>query len=190
MNDIEIEDKILEILQVTEEISSNEVHRKLGVNKARYTIIRDKMIKEEWIKLSEKKGRKYLAKTNIYIPKFYDYDPIRIGRINCKTYLESMKTNRPLFKVGKNGKNEIAEETKMVLNAFFHELDRQMILHIRLVNAEALGLIKNKDMKYHQKRCVEFVQARIKTLLKDHGEFKEEIKDFAQSKIRMLEFKI
>lgn len=189
MNDIEIEDKILEILQSTEEISSNQVYRKLGVNKARYTIIRDKMIKEEWIRLSEKNGRKYLAKTNIDIPKFYDYDPIRIARINCKTYLESMKTNRPLF-IKKNEKYEITEEMKMVLNAFFHELDRQMILHIRLVNAEALGIIKNKDMKYHQKRCVEFVQARIKILLKDHSEFREEIKDFAQSKIRMLEFKI
>jgi len=101
-----------------------------------------------------------------------------------------MKANRPLFEVKKNETYTITEEMKFVLNSFFHELDRQMILHIRLVNAEALGLLKNKDVEYHQKRCVEFVQARIKVLLKDHSEFKQEILDFAQSKIRMLEFKI
>jgi glyoxylate carboligase len=65
-----------------------------------------------------------------------------------------------------------------------------MIVYTRLVNAEALGLIRQSRAEFHQKKCVDLVHEFIKALLKDHSEFKEEIKDYAQAKIRTVEFKI
>ena len=76
------------------------------------------------------------------------------------------------------------------MDAFFQELDRQMIVNTRLVNAEALGLIRSSKARFHQKKCVEFVHEFIKKLLNDHKEFKEEIKEYAQSQLRTVQFKI
>ena len=58
MEDIQLENDILDILSPIEPMWSNEVFRLLHVNKTRYHRIRDKMIKEEWIK-AEKKGVTY-----------------------------------------------------------------------------------------------------------------------------------
>ena len=78
----------------------------------------------------------------------------------------------------------------MYLNAFFHELDRQMIVCIRFVNAEALGLITSARARAIQQECIDFVKEYIKKLVNDHREFKDEIKEYAQSQLRTVQFKI
>ena len=77
-----------------------------------------------------------------------------------------------------------------MLDAYFHELDRQMIVCTRLVNAEALGLIRPSKSRFHQKKCIEFVHEFIKKLMRDHKEFKNEIIEYAQSQLRTVQFKI
>ena len=77
-----------------------------------------------------------------------------------------------------------------MLDAYFHELDRQMIVCIRFVNAEALGLITSARARAIQHECIEFVKEYIKKLLNDHKEFKDEIKEYAQSQLRTVQFKI
>ena len=65
-----------------------------------------------------------------------------------------------------------------------------MVVCTRLVNAEALGLIRSSKAIFHQRQCIEFVHEFIKKLLSDHKEFKEEIKEYAQSQVRTVQFKI
>lgn len=189
MEDIEIENKILEILSPIDPMWSNQLFRKLRVNKERFTEIRDKMMKEQWVK-AEKKGRNLLlTRLNFQSTKFDNHDLARITRINCKTVLQYLKDRKPLFKVTKN-KTSIRKNKKDALDTFFHELDRQMIVHTRLVNAEALGLILSGRARFHQEMCVEFVQEFIKKLLSEHKEFKKEIREYAQSQVRTVQFKI
>jgi len=187
MEDIEIENNILGILSPIEPTWSNAIYRKLPVNKARYQRIRDKMIKEEWIK-AEKKGRNLLlTRLNFEAPKFKGNDWTDITRINCDTWLKYFKDRKPLFRKNKKIRTK---DLKGLLDAYFHELDRQMIVCIRLVNAEALGLITSSRAKTHQKKCIDFVHEYIKKLVNDHKEFKEEIKEYAQSQLRTVQFKI
>jgi len=122
--------------------------------------------------------------------KYTEKDWTRIAKINCDTFLNYLKDRKPLFSVTKKKKINIRKNKKVALDAFFHELDRLMIVCTRLVNAEALGLISSRFSRYHQKECVEFVQKQIKKLLSDHKEFKEEIKEYAQSQLRTVQFKI
>ena len=189
MNDIELENKILEILSPFDEMWSNQVFRKVGGNKANYTIIRDKMIAQNWIK-AEKKGRNLLlTRLNFESSKFEDHDWTNITRINCNNFLDYLRDRQPLFTGTKNKKIR-TKMLKEILDAFFHELDRQMIVHTRLVNAEALELILSDRASFHQRRCVDFVHEFIKRLLYDHREFREEIIEYAQSLLRTVQFKI
>jgi len=187
MDDIELENNILRILSPIEPTGSNAVHRKLRVNKARYQRIRDKMIAGGWIQ-AEKKGRELLlTRINFESAKFDEKDWTNIARMNCTRWLGYFQNKKPLFNKKKNVRTK---EIKMMLDAYFHELDRQMIVCTRLVNAEALGLILSSRSRKHQKKCVDFVHEFIKKLLSDHKEFKEEIKEYAQSQIRTVQFKI
>jgi len=189
MEDSEIENNLLSILSPVDEMWSNQVFRELHVNKARYNKIRDKMIDEKWIK-AEKKGRNlFLTRLNFESSKFDDHDWTNITRTNCNTFLKYLKDRKPLFNVNKN-KNSIRKNKKEILDAFFQELDRQLIVHTRLVNAEALGLIRSSRAKFHQKKCIDLVHEFIKALLRDHKEFKEEIKEYTQSQLRTVQFKI
>jgi len=189
LKDSEIENKILEILSPSDPVWSNAVFKELHVNKVRFQRIRDRMIDEEWIG-AERNGRNLLlTRKNFEDSRFEGDDWTKITKINCKRFLEYLKNNRPLFKISKN-KKIILKNKKEVLDAFFHELDRQMIVHTRLVNAEALGLILSTRSKLYQKDCIKLVQDFIKVLLKDHKEFKEEIKEYAQSILRTVQFKI
>jgi len=185
-----MENKILKILPSIEGMWSNQVFRKLNVSKERYTKIRNKMIDEKWIKVEQKKNRMYLTRLNFEAPKFEEHDWTRISRLNCTNWLKYFKDNKPLFRVRLNKPFKIKKDQKIMLDAYFHELDREMIVHTRLVNAEALGLILPSKSKKHQKKCVEFVHEFIKKLLNDHKEFKEEIKEYAQSQLRTVQFKI
>jgi len=187
MDDIELENKILEILSPIDSKWSNLVYSKLRVNKARFHRIRDKMIEHGWIH-AEKKGRNLLlTRINFESAKFDEKDWTKIARINCTNWLEYFKNKKPLF----NKKNNVrTKEIKMMLDAYFHELDRQMIVCTRLVNAEALGLILSSRSRKHQKKCIDFVHEFIKKLLSDHKEFKYEIKEYAQSQVRTIQFKI
>jgi hypothetical protein len=119
--------------------------------------------------------------------KYDQEDWTRITRMNCIGFLKFLKDRKPLFT--KKGKVR-TKLLKLYLKAFFHELDRQMIVCTRLVNAEALGLVGSRTSRYHQKKCVGFVQEFIKKILNDHKEFKEEIKEYCQSQLRMVQFKI
>jgi len=187
MDDIELENNILELLSPIDPVWSNQLHRELGgVNKARYTRIRDKMIEEDWIK-TERKGRELLlTRINFEAPKFDEQDWTKTTRTNCTNWLQYFKDRKPLFR-----KNKVrTKDLKYMLDAYFHELDRQMIVCTRLVNAEALGLILPSRSRKHQKKCVEFVHEFVKKLLRDHKEFKEEIKEYAQSQLRTVQFKI
>jgi len=174
MEDIEIENEILSVLSPIDPMWSNQVFRKLETDKARFTRIRDKMIEEEWIK-SERKGRELLlTRINFEAPKFDEKDWTKITRINCTTWLKYFKDRKPLFTKKRKVRTK---NLKAMLDAYFHELDRQMIVCIRLVNAEALGLIRPSKSRFHQKKCIEFVHEFIKKLLRDHKEFKDEIKE-------------
>jgi len=186
MEDIEFENHILATLSPFDAKWSNKVFRKLGGNKARYHRIRDKMIEEGWIK-AERKGRELLLTRTIFeAPKFEESDWTKITRINCTNWLQYFKDRKPLFR-----KNKVrTKDLKYMLDAYFHELDRQMIVCTRLVNAEALGLILPSRSRKHQKKCIDLVHEFIKKLLRDHKEFKEEIKEYAQSQLRTVQFKI
>ena len=187
MDDIELENKILEILSPINPKWSNQVYSELRVNKARYQRIRDKMIEQGWIH-AEKKGRELLlTRKNFESAKFDEKDWTNIARMNCTRWLGYFQNKKPLFNKKKNVRTK---EIKMMLDAYFHELDIQMIVCIRLVNAEALGLILSSRSRKHQKKCVDFVHEFIKKLLSDHKEFKEEIKEYAQSQVRTVQFKI
>jgi len=189
MKEAEIENKILKILSPNDPMWSNAVFKELHVNKARYQRIRDRMIDEKWIG-AERNGRNLLlTRKNFEDSRFEGDDWTKITKINCKTFLEYLKNNKPLFKISKN-KKTILKNKKEILDAFFHELDRQMIVHTRLVNAEALGLILPTRSKAYQKKCIELVKESIKKLLQDHKEFEEEIKEYAQSQLRTVQFKI
>jgi len=187
MNDADLENQILQILSPVEAKWSNAVFRMLRVNKARYQRVRDRMIEQVWIK-AEKKGRVLLlTRFNFEAPKFNENDWTKTTKVNCNTYLKYFKDRKPLF----NKKKKIrTKNLKGILDAFFNELDRQMIVHTRLVNAEALGLVRPALAQFHQKKCVEFVHEYIKKLLNDHKKFREEIKEYAQSQLRTVQFKI
>jgi len=187
MDDIELENDILGILSPINPTWSNAVHRILHVNKARYQRIRDKMIGEGWIH-AEKNGRELLlVRKNFESAKFDEEDWTKITRMNCTNWLEYFQGKKPLF----NKKKKVrTKEIKGMLDAYFHELDTQMIVCTRLVNAEALGLIRSSKAKFHQRQCIEFVHQFIKKLLSDHKEFKDEIKEYAQSQVRTVQFKI
>ena len=187
MDDIELENEILRLLSPIDPTWSNALYNPLHVNKARFQRIRDKMIDEGWIR-AEKKGRELLlTRINFESTKFDEKDWTKITRMNCDNWLEYFKDKKPLFTKNKTIRTK---DLKMWLDAYFHELDRQMIVHTRLVNAEALGLIRSNRSRFHQKKCVEFVQEYIKKLLSDHKEFKEEIQEYAQSQLRTVQFKI
>ena len=187
MDIVELENKILEKLSPIDPKWSNKVYEGLHVNKARYQRIRDKMIAGGWIH-AEKNGRELLlTRINFESAKFDEKDWTRITRMNCSSWLKYFKDRKPLF----NKKKKIrTKDLKLMLDAYFHELDRQMIVHTRLVNAEALGLIRSNRSRFHQKKCVDFVQEFIHKLLNDHKQFKEEIKEYAQSQLRTVQFKI
>jgi len=187
IDDTKLENKILGILSHIEPKWSNQVFKELQVNKARYQRIRDKMIEQDWIK-AERNGRELLlTRLNFEADRFREPDWTRITRINCTNWLKFFKDSKPLF----NKKKKVrTKELKMWLDAYFHELDRQMIVCTRLVNAEALGLILSSKSRKYQKECIDFVKEYIKKLLSDHKEFKEEIKEYAQSQVRTVQFKI
>ena len=188
MEDYEIGNKILEILSPINPMWSNQVFRELlHVSKARYHRLRDEMIDEKWIK-AEKKGRELLlTRLNFEAPKFEERDLTNITKGNCDRWLKYFKDRKPLFRKNKKIRTK---DLKYMLDAYFHELDRQMIVCIRLVNAEALGLITSSRARTHQKKCIDFVHEYIKKLVNDHKEFKEEIKEYAQSQLRTVQFKI
>ena len=102
MEDYQIENEILTILSPIEPIHSNKVFSKLRTDKSRYHEIRDRMIKEEWIK-AEKKGRNLLlTRLNFEAPKFEGKDWTDITRKNCNNYLKFLRDNKPLFRVRMN----------------------------------------------------------------------------------------
>jgi len=187
MDDSEIESKILEKLTEFGPLWSNKLFSKVGGNKGRFTKIRNKMKDEEWIGVEEK-GRELLISILKFEPsKFAEHDWTATTRFNCSNVLKYFRDRKPLF----NKKKRVrTKEMKSYLDFFFLELDRQMIVCTRLVNAEALGLIRSSMSKKHQKKCVNFVHEFIKRLLNDHKEFKEEIKEYAQSQLRTVQFKI
>jgi len=169
---------------------SNELFREIRGNKTRNTKIRKKSTEEGWIK-AEKKGRELiLTLSNFEADKFKGNDWTRTTQTNCNNWLKYFKDNKPLFRVRMNKPFKIKKEIKMWLDAFFHELDRQMIVCTRVVNAEALGLITSTRSRKVQKECIDLVQNFIKKLLNDHKEFKDEIKEYAQSQLRTVQFKI
>jgi len=187
MDDVEVQSKILEKLTEFGPMWSNQLFRKVGGNKERFTLIRDEMIKAGWISGVNQGRNLLLTITNFEASKFDEEDWTKTTRTNCTNWLKYFKDSKPLF----NKKKKVrTKEIKGMLDAYFHELDRQMIVCTRLVNAEALGLILSSRSKKHQKKCVDFVQEYIKKLLSDHKEFKEEIKEYAQSQLRTVQFKI
>jgi len=187
MEDIEIENEILRKLSPIDPMWSNQLFRKLDVNKARYQRIRDNMIKQDWIK-AEKNGQKLLlTRLNFDDPKFDNHDWTYPTKTNCDTWLKYFQDRKPLFTKNKKVRNK---NIKGMLDAYFHELDRQMIVCIRFVNAEALGLITSARARAIQQECIEFVKEYVKKLVNDHKEFKEEIQEYAQSQLRTVQFKI
>ncbi len=188
MQDYEIENKILEILSPINPKWSNQVFRELRhVSKGKYHRLRDEMIKEEWIKSEKKKNRLLLTISNFEEGKFKEHDWTYTTKINCDTWLKYFKNRKPLFRKNKKIRTK---DLKYMLDAYFHELDTQMIVCIRFVNAEALGLITSRRARTIQHECIEFVKEYVKKLLNDHKEFKEEIKEYAQSQLRTVQFKI
>jgi len=191
MDDRQLKNKILNSLSPINATWSNKLARDLRVNKNKYTKIRNMMIKEGWIQAEKKQNRLLLTISNFKEdPKYDEHDWTDVTRTNCNNYLKYFKDNRPLFRVRKNRPFKIKKNLKIWLDEYFRELDRQMIVCIRFVNAEALGLITSARSKTIQHECIEFVKEYVKKLLNDHKEFKEEIREYAQSQLRTVQFKI
>jgi len=161
----------------------------LGV--PQYTKNRNKLIEDGLITVEKEQNRMLLKLARFEAKgKYGDYDWTKITRENCTGYLQYLRETKPLFKITKKKKIRITKNRKLYLNAFFHELDRQMIVCIRFVNAEALGLITKVQAESVQYQCIDFVKEYIKKLVNDHREFKDEIKEYAQSQLRTVQFKI
>ncbi len=190
MKDWEAQNHILELLSPSYKMYSNEMFRAFHISKPRFHKIRDEMIEEGWIKAEKKKNRLLLSLDSFQFTKYDEPNWTRIAKINCNTFLNYLKDRKPLFTKTKTKKINIRKNRKVALNAFFHELDRQMIVCTRLVNAEALGLVSSRTSRYNQKKCIDFVREYIKKLLSDHKEFKKEIQEYAQSQLRTVQFKI
>ena len=189
LSDAELENKILELLSYTEPKSSNQLHREIGANKARFTQIRNKMIVNEWIKVENRDGRLLLTKNKFESPKFEKEEWTNLVHTNCEWYLKNLKKYSPICKKI-NDHFEIKDKIKPALDAFFHQLDRLMIVHTRLAYAENLGLITPYKAKQYQKICRETFQKLVERLTEEHKEFKNEIIEYAQSKVKTITFKV
>ena len=189
LSDAELENKILELLSYTEPKSSNQLHREIRANKARFTQIRNKMIVNEWIKAENRDGRLFLTKNKFESPKFEKDEWTDLVRTNCEWYFKNLKKYSPICK--KINKHfEIKDKIKPALDAFLHQLDRLMIVHTRLAYAENLGLITPYKAKQYQKICMETFQELVERLTEEHKEFKNEIIEYAQSKVKIITFKV
>jgi hypothetical protein len=190
MDDVKLESMILNSLSLFTPIWSNELHRKLGVNKADYTRIKNKMIEERWIRSEKREGRHYLTRIDFESSTFDRNDWNKYTLINCNSALDSLKTQRPLFRVTKKKVAKIKRNAKMDLDMLLHELDRFLIVHSRLVYAQSLGLIRSGRAKVLQNDCITTFHQVLNRLFRDHGQFKKEILEYAQSQIKTLQFKI
>src|SRR3989338_5295365 len=189
LSDAEVENKILELLSHTEPKSSNQLHREIRANKARFTQIRNKMIDNEWINADNKNGRLFLTKNKFESPKFEKEEWTSLARTNCEWYLKNLKKYSPICKKIKDH-FEIKDQIKPALDAFFHQLDRLMIVHTRLAYAENLGLTTPYKARQYQKICMETFQELVERLTEEHKEFKNEIIEYAQSKVKNITFKV
>ena len=190
IDNTELESRILGSLSPFDSIWSNALYRKLNVNKARYTKVRDKMIEQELIKAEKKGGRLHLMRNDFHPSTFDRDDWNKYTMINCNTALEYLKTQRPIFTIRKNKNAKIKSKAKEGLDMLLHELDRFIIVHTRLVYAESLGLIQTSRAKLHQDRCISAFYKIMDNLLTDHKQFRNEIKEYAQSQLKTLQFKI
>ena len=189
LSDAELENKILELLSYTEPKSSNQLHRETRTNKARFTQIRNKMITNEWIKAENRDRRLFLTKNKFESPKFEKDEWTNLVRTNCEWYFKNLKKYSPICKKIKEH-FEIKDKIKPVLDAFLHQLDRLMIVHTRLAYAENLGLTTPYKAKQYQNICMETFQEFMGRLTEEHKEFKNEIIEYAQSKVKTITFKV
>jgi hypothetical protein len=189
LSDAELENKILGLLSYKDSKSSNELHREIRSNKARFTQIRNKMITNEWIRAENRDGRLFLTKNKFESPKFENEEWTNLVRINCEWYLKNLKKYSPICKKIEN-RFEIKDNLKPALDAFFHQLDRLMIVHTRLAYAENLGLTTPYKARQYQKICMETFQELVGRLTEEHKEFKNEIIEYAQSKVKTITFKV
>jgi len=168
MDDQQISSKILNSLSTIDSTWSNKLARELRVNKNKYTKNRNKLIEDGLITVEKEQNRMLLKLARFEAKdKYDDYDWTKITRENCTGYLQYLRETKPLFKITKKKKIRITKNRKLYLNAFFHELDRQMIVCIRFVNAEALGLITKVQAESVQYQCIDFVKEYIKQLVND-----------------------
>jgi hypothetical protein len=189
LSDVELENKILELLSHTEPKSSNQLHREIRANKARFTEIRNKMIANEWIKAENRDGRLFLTKNKFESLKFEKEDWTNLTRTNCEWHFQNLKKYSPICKKRKDH-FEIKDKIKPVLDIFFQQLDRLMIVHTRLAYAENLGLTTPYKARQYQKICRDAFQELMERLTEEHKEFKNEIIEYAQSKVKTITFKV
>ena len=115
MDDVKLESMILDSLSSFTPIWSNELHRKLGVNKADYTRVKNKMIEEGWIRSEKREGRHYLSRIDFESSMFDRKDWNKYTLINCNSALESLKTQRPLFRITKKKGAKIKTTTSKII---------------------------------------------------------------------------
>lgn len=65
-----------------------------------------------------------------------------------------------------------------------------MIVHTRLAYAENLGLTTPYKARQYQKICRDTFQELMERLTEEHKEFKKEIIEYAQSKVKTITFKV
>lgn len=190
MDDSQLKSKMMILLSPITSIWSNELHRKLSANKARYTRIRNELVDEGWIMVEKREGRMYLTRIDFESSRFDREDWNKYTVINCNSALDSLKTQRPIFRITKKKEAKIELNIKMDLDMLLNELDRFLIVHSRLVYAQSLGLIRSGRAKLLQNDCLSKFHQVLNRLLKDHEQFKKEISEYAQSQIKTLQFKI
>ena len=190
MYDSDLQSKIMSYLSPLTATWSNELHRKLNVNKAHYTKIRNKMIEEGWIKAERYDGRIYLSRIDFEESKFNRKDWTKITLINCNTALTYLRSQKPIFRITKMKKVKINPKSKSGLDMLLHELDRLLIIHARLVYAQSLGLISSGRAKLYQNDCVIAFHKVMNDFLSDHEQFKNEISEYTQSQLKTVQFKI
>ncbi len=171
------------------ELYSNQLHRKLGANKTRYTEILKKMAESGEIKVSIDKNRKILSLVDPQdkIPKLLHEFKFQQVENSANILLKKLQKDGSVFVVtGKvkaqlpdpKNKNKIKWKTfsrwginpkakfnfvqlvNLINNIFSHSA--------ALTYAEALELVSKSDIdsiKTHQKKCIKIIQNIIKQLV-------------------------
>ena len=181
---LEIRDQLLE-----GKLHVNQLHRKLGANKTRYTETWKKMVDSGEIKVSKDKNRKILSLVDPQdkITKLLHEFNFKHVENSANILLKRLQKNGPLFVVTGKVKAPLPDpknKNKIIWKIFSRwginpKAKFNFVQLVNLINnifshsaaltyAEALELVSKSDIesiKTHQKKCIKIIQNIIKQLI-------------------------